>query len=404
MPPTDISALSGNWKALLISPNKTITAELHALVAQRLPHTAVFEMPTYPARHVLAEMGGAQGPNLCFLDLVSDQDRGLLLIAELLAVQPAIKIVVLLASKNPDTILKAMRQGAAEFFAHPFDTAQFDSALERIASLQFKDTVARGHIICLMPSKGACGATTIASSMAQHYKRAGFKKILLADMDPLTGTLSFLLKLKSNYSFLDALSRSHSLDADIWKGIVTSRSGIDILLSPETVQEGLHDLRDASSIIEFARSFYEVVILDTGTPYGEWNTALARMSDDLVLVSSNELPALQSAQRAINYLEVNHVNRARIRFVVNRYSKDLGLSRDAIETALNCDVFHTIPSDYESVNTALMEGKPIPPNTNFGKALAQLGDRLCARAKQQDEPPKKTSALSSLFSLFSKSS
>ncbi len=403
MPRADITALSGNWKALLISPNKTLTAELHILLQQRLPHTPVFEMPVYPARHVLSEMGGAQGPNLCFLDLVTDIERGLLLIAELQAVLPAIKIVVLLGSKQPDTILSAMRQGAAEFLVHPFDQTQFDSALERIASLQFKDGAARGHIICMVPSKGACGATTIASSLAQHYKRVGFKKILLADLDPLTGTLSFLLKLKSNYSFLDALSRSHSLDADIWKGIVTSRSGIDILLSPETVQEGLHDLRDASAIIEFARGFYEVVVLDTGSPYGEWNLTLARMSDDVVLVTSNELPALQSAQRALNYLEVNHVNRASIRLVVNRYCKDMGLSRDVIESALHCDVYHTIASDYESVNSSLMEGKPIPPNSNFGKGLAQLGDRLCARAVQ-DEPPKKTSALSSLFSLFGKNS
>ena len=45
----------------------------------------------------------------------------------------------------------------------------------------------------------------------------GANQVLLADLDPLTGTLSFLLKIKSIYSFLDALQRAHELDADLWR-------------------------------------------------------------------------------------------------------------------------------------------------------------------------------------------
>ena len=73
-----------------------------------------------------------------------------------------------------------------------------------------------------MPAKGGCGASTIASNLAYQMKR-GDKRILLADLDPLAGTLSFLLKIKSNYSFMDALARSHDIDADLWKAVVTSR-------------------------------------------------------------------------------------------------------------------------------------------------------------------------------------
>ncbi len=73
-----------------------------------------------------------------------------------------------------------------------------------------------------MPAKGGCGASTIASNLAYQMKR-GDKRILLADLDPLAGTLSFLLKIKSNYSFMDALARSHDIDADLWRSVVTSR-------------------------------------------------------------------------------------------------------------------------------------------------------------------------------------
>ena len=401
----DIAALSGNWKGLLISPSKTIAGELSPILSLHLPNTPIFEMQSYPSRLSLAELSGSQGPNLCFLDLTSDPDRAVALIGELLMVQPAMKIVVLLSSKNPDTIVRAMRQGAVEFLVRPFDPEQFDHAFARIASMQRGDGTSgiAGKVITVVPAKGACGATTLAMNLAQHYKRVGFKKILLGDMDPLTGTLSFLMKLKSSYSFIDALSRSNSMDADIWKGIVTQQGTLDILLAPDIVNEGLHELRDASTIAEFARSFYDVVVLDTGTVYGDWNLSLARRSDDVLLVTTNELPALQAAQRTMDYLESNQVQRSRIRLIVNRYDKEHGLGREVIETALHCDVFHLIPADYEGVQRALMDGKPVQPNTSFGKSLSQLGERLAGRPAASASSPTKTSALSGIFSLFSRS-
>ncbi|MBL8228593.1 MAG: hypothetical protein JNL98_08950 [Bryobacterales bacterium] len=401
-----MASQSGNWKALIISPNKGLIGELSPLLAQFLPRTPLFEMHSYPARHALAELGGTQGPNICFLDVLSDTERALALIAELIAVQPVIKIFVLLSSKHPDTILRAMRQGAAEFLVRPFDPDQLEHAIARIVNLQATEPGqgARGRIISVFPVKGACGASTLAANLAQHFKRAGRKKVLLADLDPLTGTLSFLLKLKSSYSFLDALSRVNSLDADVWKGIVTNAGGLDVLLSPEVVQDSLHDLRDTSLIMEFARTIYEVAIADAGSVYGDWNLTLAKISDDVVLVTTNELPSLQAAQRAISFLESHHVNQSRIRLVVNRYSKEYGLSREVIETALHCDVYHVLPSDYEAVHQALLAGKSVAPGSAFGKGIGQLADRLVPPIRSADSGTKKTSALSGLLSLFSRTS
>src|SRR5262249_24578661 len=126
--------------------------------------------------------------------------------------------------------------------------------------------------------------------------------------------LSFLMKLKSNYSFVDAISRS--LDADIWKGIVTQHGGMDIFFLLDVVNEGLHELRDPSTVVDFARGFYEVVVLDAGSVYGEWNLTLVWRSDDVLLVTTNELPALQVAQRALGFLEANRVQRSWVKLVV----------------------------------------------------------------------------------------
>jgi Flp pilus assembly CpaE family ATPase len=99
-------------------------------------------------------------------------------------------------------------------------------------------------------------------------------------------------------------------------------------------------------------------------------------------------------------LDANRIGRWKVRLVVNRYQRDIGLSREVIGTALHVDVFDSLPSDYEAVQRSLMEGKPVPSNTALGKSLSQLAGRLGGSAAAG----KKGSSVSSLFGLFSKTS
>jgi hypothetical protein len=71
-----------------------------------------------------------------------------------------------------------------------------------------------------------------------------------------------------------------------------------------------------------------------------------------------------------------------------------------IGTALHTEVFDSIPSDYESVQRALMEGKPVPANTPFGKSLTTVIERLGVRGGESA----KKGGSRGLFGLFSKTS
>jgi pilus assembly protein CpaE len=163
--------------------------------------------------------------------------------------------------------------------------------------------------------------------------------------------------------------------------------------------EGMSELTDASSIIEYARATYDLVVLDTGGVYGQWNLSQAQLADEIFLVTTNELTALQSVQRSLSYLDSNSIGRFKVRLIVNRYDRHVGLSKDVIGTALHTDVFHLLPADYEAIQRSLMDGKPLPATTNFGKGILGLVDRLAGNS----EPHKKNSSLSGLLSLFSRS-
>ena len=399
MPQPDASRFSGTWKALFICPNQKIIRELAPLLRHHLPAFSGHDLNAYPARYQLAELVAAEAPNLCLLEISEPHNTSLALIPELLHLDAKLPIIVVLANNDPELVLRSLRQGASDFLIPPFTSEQVEAALQKIARLQPAAPANVGKVYCVMPAKGGCGASTIATNLAYKLKR-GEERVLLADLDPLAGTVSFLLKIKSNFSFLDALARSHDIDADLWRAVVTSRQGVDVLLSPEVMTEGMSELKDASSIVEYARAIYDVVVLDSGGVYGEWNLSQAKLADEILLVTTNELTALQAVQRSLSYIEANNIPRYKLRLIVNRYDRHTGLSKDVIGTALHTDIFQIMPSDYEAIQKALMEGKPLGHATSFGKSVLSLVDRLAGAA----DPPKKSSSLSGLLSLFSRTS
>ncbi|MGA2213412.1 MAG: AAA family ATPase, partial [Bryobacteraceae bacterium] len=400
MPQPDTPKLSGAWKALFICPNTKIVRELAPILGKLLPSFSGHELKAYPARHQSADLLASQLPNLCLIEISEPYEAGLAVIPELLRTDAKLPIVALLSVNDPELVLRCLRQGASDFLIQPFTSDQVEAALHKIARQHPTQMKAAGRVYCIVPAKGGCGASTIASNLAYQMKR-GERRILLADLDSLAGTLSFLLKIKSSYSFMDVLARSQDIDADLWKAVVTNRSGVDVLLSPDVMIEGVSDLKDASSIIEYARHNYDLVVLDSGGVYGDWNLSQIRLSDEILLVTTNELTSLQAVQRVLGYLDSNNIPRYKLRLIVNRYDRQTGLSKDVIGTALHTEIFHILPADYEAIQKSLLEGKPLAANTSFGKSMISLVDRLGGGS----EPiSKKSSSLSGLLSMFSRTS
>jgi pilus assembly protein CpaE len=396
---------AGNWKYLIICPSQGITKDLNQLLGGQMPQAQILEIPVYPPSAGLMEVLNVQSPDVCLADVASDRDRGLNLIKEISGMNPKLPVIALIAGNDTDVILRCLRAGASEFLIHPFAVDQLSEVLTRIVAKNpgGKSGGKAGRIISVVPAKGACGASTVASGLSHHWKRKS-GKLLLADLDPLTGTLSFLLKLKSQFSFMDTLTHRQNLDADLWKSIVVQSAGVDVLLSPDGAVDGIHDLMDASAIVDFVRWNYDTAIIDTASAYGPWNHSILKQSDDILLVSTNELPSLQATQRALNYLEQNRVDRHKVKLVVNRYNRDVGLSKEVIESAIRCEVYQLLPSDFDSVQRAMIDGKPTPVASPFGKGLAQMAEKLGGREEAPKAPAKGGSTWGSLLSLFSRTS
>src|SRR5262245_5633889 len=189
------------YKILLICPSKPVITELMPMLAHGLPLAPVQDINAYPDRRQLVELLRTFEPAVCFLDVSSSKKEAFGVINDLQALAPGLPVIAVLASNDPDLILACVRAGAADFVIRPFTTDQIDACAEKIARLLpgHSRPANAGKVICVFPAKGAAGATTVACNLAFQFKRLGAKRVLLGDLDPLTGTISFILKLKSTY-------------------------------------------------------------------------------------------------------------------------------------------------------------------------------------------------------------
>lgn len=393
------------YKTLLICPHKAISNEVAPVIAHGLPLAPVTVVNEYLNRRGAVDALKKHEPKICFLDFATNFQEGLNTLLDLLAVNPSLAVIALLPNnKNTEQVLTCLRNGALDFLTRPFTFDQMDAAAEKIAKLLPAPAQRTGSslTVAVLPAKGACGATTIACNLAFQAKKAGAKKVLLADLDPLTGTIAFLLKIKSGYSFLDMLSRGGTMDSDLWKQMVTASNGVDVLVAPDNPMDGLDALQDATSIVQFAQALYDVCVVDVGDACSDWSLSVARTADEILLVTTNELPALQATQRALNHLDARHIPISRIRVVINRYDKDLGIRSDSIGEALETEPYQVVPADFDAIQKSLIDGKPVVSGTSFSKAMVSLVDKLGITAAAKSADDKKGGSLLGKLSRLSR--
>src|SRR5690348_6516315 len=114
-------------------------------------------------------------------------------------------VVVAGAATDPETVLGAVRAGAAEY-VYPPATVHLAEALRRLSKTRAQQAgpARRGKVAAFVSVKGGCGATTVACHVAASLRQQTGQATLLADFDLDNGVVGFLTKTKSGYTVQDA--------------------------------------------------------------------------------------------------------------------------------------------------------------------------------------------------------
>jgi Flp pilus assembly CpaE family ATPase len=317
--------------------------------------------------------------DICFLDAASNPEHAQTLIAEL---SPAVPVVALHTRSDADLILRCLRGGACEFLTDP-DAGALRNLFTRLGRVRaLAPEPAGGTVYTVIPGKAGSGASTVAAHLAIYVGAIG-ATVLLVDGDSLSGSVAFLLKLRAEYHLGDVLRDWKRMDQDLWARMTIRSCGIDVLAAPANPAVRIEVTPAAAAgLCVFWRERYQVVVLDMADARAAAETGFLGLSDQVLLVSGNELGSLSATRRAMEYLDQSMGGRSRLRLILNRCSPSRGLKPEDVRSALAQEPYAVLDDDWPALQAAVLEGRPAPMSSRFSMGV----EALCRQLRNTGEP------------------
>jgi Flp pilus assembly CpaE family ATPase len=202
----------------------------------------------------------------------------------------------------------------------------------------------RGTVVAVAGSKGGCGVTTLVVNLGAEL--AVGRRVCLIDLAGSQGDIAAYLDLDCEHE-VSELAELEDLDATLLQGVATShRSGLVVLPQPtDMAQVRQLDSAAVRRVLEACRLAYDVVLVDCNTRVDEATLSASMLADVVVLVATPDVPAVRDAHRHLRLLDRLHVDRDRVRLVLNQGSRHQQLSVAEIEDQLNHEVAAVVRAD-----------------------------------------------------------
>src|SRR5579872_1563902 len=374
--------------ALLVAPDRELADGFISSLARSHAFQIVTDLRSYPSSQTLDIRLRQLRPDVLLIDLASSLETAAELIRFAAALPSPPQVVGLHNQNDSRAILLSLRMGASEFLYAPFDADAQAEAVSRLRRLRQPATEALpdpGSVVVFSSAKPGAGASTIAIQTAFALQRAGGKRVLLADLDLMGGTIGFLLKLNHERSAIHALENAGQLTPSLWTSLVADSDGIDVLQAPDTPFAGGVDSTRLHAVIEYARMNYEWVLIDVPVVFQRLSLMAISESDRAFLISTSELPSLHLARKAVNLLDQLGFPKDRFQVIMNRVDKRDELGAPEIEKLFNCSVHSRIPNDYFSLHRAVKIGRSVDGHSELGKAVAAFAAKLSQPAAEAKE-------------------
>jgi pilus assembly protein CpaE len=141
--------------------------------------------------------------------------------------------------------------------------------------------------------------------------------------------------------------------------ITHATSGLRILAAPSRPEHADNVTSDQfSKLLKYLRQSYAYVVIDTSHVLSEITLAALDVSDVVVLLVTQDIPAIKNARLFLDLLGTIGVSRDHICFVMNRYDKRISITPEKVGENLKQEVIGVIPLDERIVIPAVNRGVP----------------------------------------------
>jgi pilus assembly protein CpaE len=311
---------------------------------------------------------------------LTEQERALALIHEISRSRPQLILAAADGSRESDAVIAAMRAGATEFLAPPFDLQHLRAALNDRPK---GGAVKAGQLTAVLPARGGSGASMVAAHLANSIFQVAKARVLLVDFDFQAGSIAFRLGVNPEFTLADALGRIDMVD-ELWEKLAYQCKGFEVLAAPASFRSmPLENLGRLPELFQSALRSYAHVIVDMPPGMFSVSNHVLNQADRVFLVTTPEIVALHLARRRVNELLEIGVTKDRIGLIVNRIDSKQPLREKDIEQAVGLPIARTLSNDYSAVSDAAMKGLLINTDSGLGRELHSLACHVAGSEVRQ---------------------
>lgn len=136
-------------------------------------------------------------------------------------------------------------------------------------------------------------------------------------------------------------------------------SGIHILAAPQKPEYAEKvSAEQFSRVIHLLKQLYSYVVIDTSSALNDVTLTAIDESDAVVLVTTQEIPAIKNVSLCLDLLQSLGVTREHLVLTINRFDKRIAITPERVGKNLKQEVAAVIPLDEKIVINAVNRGIP----------------------------------------------
>jgi pilus assembly protein CpaE len=361
----------------VISPVQQ-TREQLASAFEANPHlAALWTLADYPSSEQLVRIREARSGCVVFLDF-SDAIRAGRVALELDKSYPMAATVAIQAAASPQSLIELIQLGIRDVITVPVSDREANEAFQRVSRKLEREPEPEpqgGDIYAFLPARPGSGATTIAVHSAAAAARLSGERTLLIDFDLRLGMTSFLLKLHSQNSIVDALALSEQLEDTLWDQLVSRRGGLDILGSAPVEFDRQVSSVGSAAVLESARRRYRTVCVDLPGEMRQHELETLNSSKEIFLVCTSELGTLHMAQKKADMLQSLGIQ-SRVSVILNRVQPRGSMVLRDIEEVLHLPVRFTLPPAEAEIVAATEKAVALEGDSPIARLMESVARRM----------------------------
>jgi len=324
-------------------------------------------------------------PDVILMDINMPDIDGITATETIRQKSPHIQVVILSVQGDQNYMRKAMLAGARDFLTKPPMGDELISAvrragemarLERSKSAQPRLApstptgsmgpstgalgLAEGKIVTVYSPKGGTGCTTLAVNLALALHNED-TRVVLVDANLQFGDVAVFVNEQGKNTIVDLAPRVDELDPDVVEEIMIKHepSGIHILAAPQRPEMAEKVSADQfGKVLNYLRRMYAYVVVDTTPILTDITLSAIDASDVIVLITTQDIPAIKNARLFLDLLQTMGIDRERIVFTMNRFDKRIAITPERVGENLKQEVKAVIPLDERVVIPAVNRGVP----------------------------------------------